>query len=87
MGWLNNSRRLPLGLVLLDGCAVLRHSQRRRRPHPASPRAVRSLAARRAAFTFNALPFPIPYPVPFKLLGDERKGFIDVTYLSPDGKL
>lgn len=27
----------------------------------------------RAAFTFNALPFKIPYPVPFKLLGDETK--------------
>ena len=32
------------------------------------------------------MPFGIPYPVPFKLLGDERKGWIDVTYLSPDGK-
>ena len=31
------------------------------------------------------LPFNIPYPVPFKLLGDETKGWIDVTYLSPDG--
>lgn len=41
----------------------------------------------RAAFTFKKLPFKIPYPVPFKLLGDERKGFIDVTYLSPDGRL
>jgi len=38
-------------------------------------------------FDFKALPFTIPYPVPFKLLGDETKGFIDVTYLSrkPDG--
>lgn len=41
----------------------------------------------RAAFTFNALPFRVPYPVPFKLLGDERKGWIDVTYLAPDGSL
>lgn len=40
-----------------------------------------------AAFTFNALPFKVPYPVPFRLLGDEAKGWIDVTYLSPDGKL
>ena len=40
-----------------------------------------------AAFTLKALPFKIPYPVPFKLLGDERKGWIDVTYLSPDGRL
>ncbi len=29
----------------------------------------------------------MPYPVPFKLLGDERKGWLDITYLSPDGKL
>ncbi len=41
----------------------------------------------RAAFTFNALPFKVPYPVPFRLLGDEAKGWIDITYLSPDGKL
>ena len=27
----------------------------------------------KAAFTFNALPFKLPYPVPFKLLGDETK--------------
>ena len=27
----------------------------------------------RAAFTFRALPFKIPYPVPFKLFGDETK--------------
>ena len=27
----------------------------------------------------------IPYPVPFKLLGDESKGWIDTTYLSPTG--
>ena len=33
----------------------------------------------------RALPFNIPYPVPFKLLGDETKGWIDITYLSPDG--
>ena len=38
-----------------------------------------------AAFEFVFLPFKIPYPVPFKLLGDETKGFIDVTYLAPDG--
>lgn len=33
------------------------------------------------------MPFKIPYPVPFRLLGDECKGWIDVTYLSPDGSL
>ena len=27
----------------------------------------------RAAFSFRRLPFKIPYPVPFKLLGDETK--------------
>ncbi len=26
-----------------------------------------------AAFYFNFLPFSIPYPVPFRILGDERK--------------
>ena len=31
------------------------------------------------------LPLTIPYPVPFRLLGDERKGWLDVTYLSKDG--
>ncbi|KAG1662067.1 hypothetical protein FOA52_005314 [Chlamydomonas sp. UWO 241] len=38
-----------------------------------------------AAFHFKALPFTIPYPVPFRLLGDETKGWLDVTYTSPDG--
>jgi hypothetical protein len=38
-----------------------------------------------AAFYFKKLPFTIPYPVPFKLLGDETKGWIDITYLSKDG--
>ncbi|CAN0377154.1 unnamed protein product [Phaeothamnion confervicola] len=36
-----------------------------------------------AAFELNALPFKVPYPVPFRLLGDEVKGWIDITYLSP----
>ncbi len=27
----------------------------------------------RAAFDFRFLPFKVPYPVPFKLLGDETK--------------
>lgn len=38
-----------------------------------------------AAFNFKFLPLTIPYPVPFRLLGDERKGWLDVTYLSKDG--
>ena len=29
----------------------------------------------------------IPYPVPFTLLGDEAKGWIDVTYMSPTLRL
>lgn len=38
-----------------------------------------------AAFYFKFLPITIPYPVPFRLLGDERKGWLDITYLSKDG--
>lgn len=39
----------------------------------------------RAAFYFKFLPFSIPYPVPFRALGDETKGWLDVTYISKDG--
>ncbi|CAM9952141.1 unnamed protein product, partial [Discosporangium mesarthrocarpum] len=35
-----------------------------------------------AGFELKALPFTIPYPVPFRLLGDDVKGWIDLTYLS-----
>ncbi|KAJ4840396.1 putative plastid-lipid-associated protein 12, chloroplastic [Turnera subulata] len=41
----------------------------------------------RAAFAFKFLPFKVPYPVPFRLLGDEAKGWLDTTYLSPSGNL
>ncbi|KAA8549611.1 hypothetical protein F0562_001371 [Nyssa sinensis] len=41
----------------------------------------------RAAFSFSFLPFKVPYPVPFKLLGDEAKGWLDTTYLSRFGNL
>ncbi|XP_052170787.1 probable plastid-lipid-associated protein 12, chloroplastic isoform X1 [Diospyros lotus] len=41
----------------------------------------------RAAFSFKFLPFKVPYPVPFKLLGDEAKGWLDTTYLSHSGNL
>lgn len=41
----------------------------------------------RAAFSFKFLPFKLPYPVPFRLLGDEAKGWLDTTYLSPSGDL
>ncbi|KAL3700171.1 hypothetical protein R1sor_018193 [Riccia sorocarpa] len=41
----------------------------------------------RAAFDFKFLPFKVPYPVPFRLLGDEAKGWLDTTYLSPSGTI
>lgn len=41
----------------------------------------------RAAFSFKFLPFKVPYPVPFRLLGDEAKGWLDITYLSPSGAI
>ncbi|XP_030955639.1 probable plastid-lipid-associated protein 12, chloroplastic isoform X1 [Quercus lobata] len=41
----------------------------------------------RAAFSFKFLTFKVPYPVPFRLLGDEAKGWLDTTYLSPSGDL
>merc|ERR1711977_68374 len=34
----------------------------------------------RAGFDFG--PFKFPYPVPFRLLNDEAKGWLDITYLS-----
>uniref|UniRef100_A0ACD5ULT9 Uncharacterized protein n=1 Tax=Avena sativa TaxID=4498 RepID=A0ACD5ULT9_AVESA len=40
-----------------------------------------------AAFTFKFLPFKVPYPVPFRLLGDEAKGWLDTTYLSRSGNI
>jgi len=41
----------------------------------------------KAAFSFKFLPFKVPYLVPFRLLGDEAKGWLDTTYLSSSGKL
>lgn len=41
----------------------------------------------RAAFSFKFLPFRVPYPVPFRLLGDEAKGWLDTTYLSQSGNI
>lgn len=41
----------------------------------------------RAAFSFKFLPFKVPYPVPFRLLGDEAKGWLDTTYLSGSGNI
>lgn len=40
---------------------------------PARPNSRIDFAFDQAAFTFSFLPFSIPYPVPFRLLGDERK--------------
>ncbi|KAB2607466.1 plastid-lipid-associated protein 12 [Pyrus ussuriensis x Pyrus communis] len=41
----------------------------------------------KAAFSLKFLPFKVPYPVPFRLLGDEAKGWLDTTYLSESGNL
>lgn len=52
---------------------------------------------RRADFQFDTAYFEflnvpilgklrLPYPVPFRLLGDEARGWIDTTYLSADGQ-
>ncbi|KAH6812958.1 Plastid-lipid associated protein PAP / fibrillin family protein [Perilla frutescens var. frutescens] len=41
----------------------------------------------RASFSFKFLPFKLPYPVPFRLLGDEVKGWLDTTYLSQSGNI
>ncbi|PWA86762.1 plastid-lipid associated protein PAP / fibrillin family protein [Artemisia annua] len=41
----------------------------------------------KAAFELKFLPFKLPYPVPFRLLGDEAKGWLDTTYLSESGNL
>jgi hypothetical protein len=32
-------------------------------------------------------PLRLPYPVPFKLLGDEAKGWLDTTYLGRDVRI
>jgi hypothetical protein len=40
---------------------------------PARPNSRIDFAFDKAAFYFSFLPFSIPYPVPFRLLGDERK--------------
>ncbi|CAI7736814.1 unnamed protein product, partial [Closterium sp. NIES-53] len=41
----------------------------------------------RAAFQLAFWPYRLPYPVPFRLLGDEAKGWLDTSYLSPSGSL
>ena len=44
-------------------------------------------APRQVSFTFDLAyfqlgPLRLPYPVPFRLLGDEARGWLDTTYLS-----
>lgn len=41
------------------------------------------------ATPFGDLPAPvrIPYPVPFRLLGDEAKGWLDTTYLGENVRI
>ncbi|KAI3995629.1 hypothetical protein MKX01_023374 [Papaver californicum] len=41
----------------------------------------------RTAFSFSFLPFKVPYPVPFKLLGEEAKGWLDTAYLPQSGNI
>lgn len=40
---------------------------------PARPNSRIDFQFDKAAFYFKFLPFTIPYPVPFRILGDERK--------------
>ena len=49
---------------------------------PRNPEERIDFAFQEAQFEFRNFPFTIPYPVPFKLLGDEAKGWIDNTYIS-----
>ncbi|URD96211.1 hypothetical protein MUK42_29823 [Musa troglodytarum] len=37
--------------------------------------------------SLGGVPDPVPYPVPFRLLGDEAKGWLDTTYLSYTGNI
>ncbi|GBF92568.1 hypothetical protein Rsub_05182 [Raphidocelis subcapitata] len=52
---------------------------------PARPNTRIDFQFDQAAFHFKFLPFSIPYPVPFRILGDERKGWIDTTYMNAEG--
>lgn len=51
---------------------------------PSDPTARIDFAFDNAGFDLTVLPFRIPYPVPFRLLGDDVKGWLDITYLSPN---
>ena len=50
---------------------------------PRDPTERIDFAFQEALFESKDFPIKIPYPVPFKLLGDEAKGWLDNTYLSP----
>lgn len=79
--------RKPLGCVLNVRAAVEKvHNSRL------------SIRFDRAWFEFDRLPvwiggaslpyaFTIPYPVPFRLLGDKARGWLDVTYLDSDMRI
>lgn len=41
----------------------------------------------KAAFALKFWPYNLPYPVPFRLLGDKAKGWLETTYLAPEGDL
>ncbi|PHT45895.1 putative plastid-lipid-associated protein 12, chloroplastic, partial [Capsicum baccatum] len=41
----------------------------------------------RETFSFKFLPFKVPYPVIFRLLGEEAKGWLDTIYLFPSENL
>ena len=49
---------------------------------PRDPSERIDFAFQEALFESVTFPVTVPYPVPFKLLGDEAKGWIDNTYLS-----
>ena len=54
---------------------------------PADPTARIDFQFIDAGFDLSVVPFRLPYPVPFRLLGDEVKGWIDTTYLSPSVRI
>lgn len=76
-------------LVISDACSHLRFDSFVPSQAEASIKDGKRILFRfdRAAFSFKFLPFKVPYPVPFRLLGDEAKGWLDTTYLSQSGNL
>lgn len=76
-------------LVISDACSHLRSDSFVPSQAEASIKDGKRILFRfdRAAFSFKFLPFKVPYPVPFRLLGDEANGWLDTTYLSQSGNL